>query len=59
MEQLIKILAQHWGLSPANYFHLHILTSLMLVPLLAVLYVVLFDKHKPTYVHKLRLHKHA
>ena len=44
MIKLITHLAQTWHLSPAHYWHLRMLSSLLLVPLLGVLYVVLFDR---------------
>ena len=44
MEQLFKIIAQHWDLSPDQYWHLRLLSSLSLGPLVGVLYLVFFDK---------------
>ena len=46
METLIKTIAHAWDLSSAHYWHLRILISLTLAPLVGVLCVVLFDKHK-------------
>ncbi len=57
MDYLIKTIAHAWDLSPAHYWHLRLLSSLMLVPLLGVLYVVLFDRRKAVKVHKLQPHK--
>ena len=44
MVHLINYLAHAWGLSPAHYWHLRMLCALLLVPLLGVLYVVIFDR---------------
>ncbi len=52
METLIKTIAHAWDLSPAHYWHLRILSSLMLMPLLGVLYLVFFNRRKPTKAHK-------
>ena len=46
MDHLLKVLAQHWHLDAAQYVHLHLLSAMALVPLLAVLYLVLFDKRR-------------
>ncbi|WP_201987090.1 hypothetical protein [Hymenobacter rubidus] len=46
MIHLIKHLAQVWDLSPAHYWHLRMLSSLLLTPLLGVLYIVFFDRPK-------------
>lgn len=46
MQHLIQAIAQHWDLSPAQYWHLRLLSALSLVPLLGILYVVLFDRRK-------------
>jgi hypothetical protein len=39
MEHVIKALAQAWHLNPAQYWHLRMLSAVMLVPLLGVLYL--------------------
>ncbi len=44
MAHFINHLVQAWGLSPGHYWHLRLLTALLLTPLLGVLYVVLFDR---------------
>jgi hypothetical protein len=44
METILKALAHHWHLSAAQYWHLRLLFAISLVPTLALLYVVLFDK---------------
>lgn len=44
MEHLLKMLAQHWHLSPAHYWHLRLLSATSLGPLLGVLYVVFSGK---------------
>jgi|GEM_PF-3550930 len=44
MEYLLKLLAHHWGMSPTHYWHLRLLVSLLLGPILGVLYLVFFDK---------------
>jgi hypothetical protein len=43
MEHPLKILAQHWDLTAAQYLHLRLLCSLLLGPLLGILYLVFFD----------------
>jgi len=44
MEQLLKIFAHYCHLSQTQYWHLHLLLSLMLGPLLGVLYLIFFDQ---------------
>lgn len=44
MEFLLKILAHHWGLSQSQYWHLHLLSSVSLGPLVGIFYLVFFDK---------------
>jgi len=46
METLIKTIAHARHYSSAEYWHLRLLVSLTLVPLLGVLYVVIFDGYK-------------
>jgi hypothetical protein len=46
MEHLLKILAQHWELSSDQYWHLRLLCSLLLGPVLGVLYLLFFDKRE-------------
>ena len=54
MAYFINHLIQFWGLSPVHYWHLRLLTALLLMPLLGVLYVVLFDRpRRPTAARKL------
>ncbi|AMR27130.1 hypothetical protein A0257_08415 [Hymenobacter psoromatis] len=62
METLIKTIAHAWDLSPAQYWHLRILVSLLLAPVLGVLYVVIFDGYKfikkPKFIRAPRLQPH-
>lgn len=44
MDHFLKLLAYDCGLSQSQYWHLRLLCSISLVPLLGVLYLVLFDK---------------
>jgi hypothetical protein len=44
MESILKSLAHHWHLSAAQYWHLRLLLAISLVPFLALVYLVLFDK---------------
>lgn len=44
MECAIKTLAQIWHMSPAQYWHLRLLSATSLVPLLAVLYLLVFRR---------------
>ena len=44
MTHFIHHLVHSWGLNPVHYWHLRLLTSLVLMPLLGVLYVVIFDR---------------
>jgi hypothetical protein len=44
MEQLLRVFAHHWGLSQSQYWHLHLLSSVSLGPLLGILYLVVFDR---------------
>ena len=46
MAHFINHLVHVWGLSPVHYWHLRLLTALLLTPLLGVLYVELFDRPK-------------
>ena len=46
MEYLLKILASHGALSPAHYWHLRLLSSIALGPLLGVLYLLVAGKRK-------------
>lgn len=43
MQFPLKLLAQHWHLTPDQYWHLRLLCSLLLGPVLAILYLVFFD----------------
>lgn len=44
MDHFLKLLAHDCGLSQADYWHLRLLSSISLVPLLAVLYLIFFGK---------------
>ena len=46
MKHLIEHFAQLWHLSPAQYWHLRIVSALSLVPTLAVLYLLLFSRRR-------------
>ncbi|MDJ0364751.1 hypothetical protein QMK33_06275 [Hymenobacter sp. H14-R3] len=46
MEHLLKILAQHWDFGSEHYWHLRLLCSLLVAPMLGVLYVLFFDKRE-------------
>jgi hypothetical protein len=57
MEHLIKLVAQHWDLNSAQYWHLRLLSALSVAPLIGVLCVVLFDRPKQAQLPKLPLYK--
>jgi hypothetical protein len=40
MEYLLRALAHHWGLSQSQYWHLHLLSSVSVGPLLGILYLL-------------------
>jgi len=44
MDHLLKTFALHCGLSMSHYWHLRLLLSVSLGPLLGVLYLVLFGR---------------
>ena len=46
MEHPLKILAQHWDLTNAQYLHLRLLCTLTLGPLLGTLYLVFFGRQR-------------
>lgn len=46
MDHLLKDFALHCGLSLSTYWHLRLLGSVSLVPLLVGLYVAFFDKRR-------------
>ncbi|MVN77038.1 hypothetical protein GO988_11945 [Hymenobacter sp. HMF4947] len=46
MEFLLKIVAHHWHMSADQYWHLRLLSSLLVGPLVGVLYFVFFDKRE-------------
>jgi len=46
MEYLLKSLAQHGALSPAHYWHLRLLSAILLGPLLGILYLVVFGRRR-------------
>lgn len=62
METLIKTIAHAGHYSPAQYWHLRLLVSLTLVPLLGVLYVVVVGGYnfikKPKFVRVPKLQPH-
>ncbi|MGI4871682.1 MAG: hypothetical protein ACRYFX_10940 [Janthinobacterium lividum] len=47
MSYLFHLLAAHWHLSPEAYWHLRLVSAVSLVPLLAVLYLVVFGRERP------------
>ncbi|GAA4507402.1 hypothetical protein GCM10023172_37970 [Hymenobacter ginsengisoli] len=51
MDHLLKTFALHCGLSLSHYWHLRLVLSVSLGPLLGVLYLVLFGRRgrRPTY----------
>jgi hypothetical protein len=50
MDHLLKTFALHCGLSQSHYWHLRLVLSVSLGPLLGVLYLVLFGRRgRPTY----------
>lgn len=46
MRHVLEALAHHWHLSPAQYWHLRLLSALSLLPLLAVAYLLLARKRR-------------
>jgi len=42
MDRLYHLLAEHWHLSQAQYWHLHLLNSVLLGPSLGILLLILF-----------------
>ncbi|QKG56213.1 hypothetical protein GKZ68_05885 [Hymenobacter sp. BRD128] len=42
MDRIYHLLAEHWHLSQAQYYHLHLLSSVLLGPSLGVLLLLLF-----------------
>lgn len=46
MKHAIEAIATHWHLNVAQYWHLRLLSSLALVPLLAVLYLLLARRRR-------------
>jgi len=46
MDHLLKEAALHCGLSLSQYWHLRLVLSVALGPLLGILYLVLFDRPK-------------
>jgi hypothetical protein len=53
METILKALAQHWHLSASQYWQLRLLFAISLVPFMAFIYLVLFDK-RTRFFEKLR-----
>jgi len=47
MEYILKILVQHYALSPAHYWHLRLLCAISLGPLLGVLYLLVARRPRP------------
>ncbi|MGI4834222.1 MAG: hypothetical protein ACRYFK_12255 [Janthinobacterium lividum] len=47
MDHLLKECALHCGLSLSQYWHLRLVMSVSLGPLLAILYLILFDRRAP------------
>lgn len=46
MERLFHFIAERWHLSHTEYMHLRLVCAVTVVPLLAVLYLVLFDRKR-------------
>ncbi len=46
MDYVIKAIVQHWHLSAAHYWHLRLLSATSLMPLLGIMYLVIFTKRK-------------
>lgn len=44
MEYLLRVLAHHWGLSQSQYWHLHLLSSVLVGPLLGILYLLVSSR---------------
>jgi hypothetical protein len=44
MEYVLKLLAQHYALSPTHYWHLRLLCAILLGPLLGILYLLFFGR---------------
>lgn len=44
MDRIYHLLAEHWHLSQAQYYHLHLLSSVLLGPSLGVLLLILFRR---------------
>ena len=44
MDHFLKLLAYDCGLSQSQYWHLRLLSSVSLMPLLCIFYLVFFDK---------------
>jgi hypothetical protein len=42
MDRIYHLLAAHWHLSQAQYYHLHLLGSVLLGPSLGILFLILF-----------------
>lgn len=51
MEYLLRIIVHHWGLSQSQYWHLHLLSSVSLGPLLGIFYLVVFDRRARRRAH--------
>ena len=46
MERLFHLISEHWNLSHTEYLHLRLICAVTVVPLLAVLYLVLFERKR-------------
>jgi hypothetical protein len=44
MDRIYHLLAAHWHLSQAQYYHLHLLGSVLLGPSLGILFLILFRR---------------
>lgn len=44
MDRIYHLLAEHWHLSQAQYWHLHLLSSVLLGPSVGILLLILFRR---------------
>ncbi len=44
MDRIYHLLAEHWHLSQAQYYHLHLLGSVLLGPSMGILLLILFRR---------------
>jgi hypothetical protein len=47
MDRIYHLLAEHWHLSQAQYYHLHLLSSVLLGPSLGIVLLLLFRRVRP------------